>query len=1431
MAHTNSDISSLLELSALFITDDNRKEVLEKILDTAINLASADMGNIQLFDEKTSSLKIMVHRGFDRPFLDFWNEVHKGQGTCGTTLESGRYVIVEDVTVSPIFKDSPALEVQQRAGIRAVLSIPLIGRSGKVIGVCSTHFARPHRPDDATLLLMELLARQATDIIERERYERNLVFKERLEALQSFIETAPASMAMFDKDMRYMAVSDKWIRDYHLEKSEIPGRSHYEIFPEISDRWKEVHRRSLNGEILRSDEDRFERIDGSIRWERWETKPWFNRDGEVGGIVIFTEDITEQKVVEDQLRIREADLRSILNAIPESLFLINSKGHVIDANKTFASRYGMTVDEITGKYILDFVSTELANTRKAFSRQAIKEKTRIRWNDVRDDRTFENSLYPVFDDTGGVEKLVIYSADISERKSAEKSLADSEQRYRVIVETSNEGIWAMDGQYQTTFVNQRMADMLGYPVEEMLGNSVEYFFFDEDLPEHRKNMELRRQGQDQSYERRFRRKDGSTLWTIVSATALKDDSGNFAGSFAMFTDITDKKRAEETLRENEQRYRLLAENTVDVIWQMDLDFRFTYVNQAVLKATGYTRDEWIGSRLSDYCDEETFSKMVQASSGLVSQGIDGPGAVFEAQMLKKDGQQFWAEIHARALFDDDRLPIGFQGVSRDVTERRNAQEKLRISENRFRTLLEGAPSGFWATDPLGKNTYVSPYWTELTGISREDALGDGWANGLHPDDRDKIFHGWLEAASKDKPYSTEFRFIHPDGRCVWVLCQASAVKTRDGSVQEWLGTITDITDRKIAEEALSDSEARYRGIFEGAAEGLLVIEQQSIRIKYGNRAMCDMLGYTLDELMDLGIPDIHPKDELDDIMAKFQLHQKGLRAKEEAIPVQRKDGSIRYVDISTTLMEINGTKCNVGFFWDVTERLLAEEALRESEKRYRAVVDNLQIGISVINPQMEVVAMNPYFGSYYPNVRPGTGQLCYSVYNDPPRSSPCSYCPCVGTFQDGKVHESETETPSGNQIRRFRIISCPVKDEHGEVQLVIELVEDITERRSLRSQLNQAQKMEAIGTLAGGVAHDFNNILQVIVGYSELIQNDERFPDVFRYDMIRMTEAAKRGAELVKRLLVFSRKTDFKPLPLDLNRRISDLRKMLERTIPKMINLKLSLSDNLLRINADPTQIDQVLMNLAVNARDAMPDGGKLTFETANICINTDMARLLSEAHTGQYVLLTVTDNGSGMSQQTMSHMFEPFFTTKSSGKGTGLGLSVVHGIVKQHEGFITCESEQGHGTRFNVYFPAIDSDVQIEDPETPVPALGGFETILLVDDDDVVRNLCQQVLEKANYKVIFATNGREALELYNQRKDEISLVLMDLMMPVMGGERCIKELLAINPSLKIIIISGYHGETTANDLVFTGAKTAIYKPFGPNEVLQVVKDVLGQQS
>ncbi|MGC8660334.1 MAG: PAS domain S-box protein [Desulfomonilaceae bacterium] len=319
------NISKLLEINRLFITKDNMREVLEKILDTAIAIASADMGNIQLFDGKTSSLKIVVHRGFDIHSLDFWNHVQEGQGACGTALARGSRVIVEDVTESPIFRNTPALDVQLKAGVRAIISTLLIGRSGKVIGIMSTHFRKPHRPDDSTLRLLDLLARQATDIIEREQHEKALKDMERLETFRLFVESAPVAIAMFDRDMRYLAASHRWSEEYDLKGRDILGLSHYKVFPEISDRWKDAHQRGLSGEVVKTDEDLFERVDGGSQWLRWEITPWRLGDGQIGGIIIFTEDITQRKQAQMKAERDEQRLKLALKYAKAGMWEWNTK--------------------------------------------------------------------------------------------------------------------------------------------------------------------------------------------------------------------------------------------------------------------------------------------------------------------------------------------------------------------------------------------------------------------------------------------------------------------------------------------------------------------------------------------------------------------------------------------------------------------------------------------------------------------------------------------------------------------------------------------------------------------------------------------------------------------------------------------------------------------------------------------------------------------------------------------------------------------------------------------------------------------------------------------------------------------------------------------------------------------------------------------------
>lgn len=390
---------------------------------------------------------------------------------------------------------------------------------------------------------------------------------------------------------------------------------------------------------------------------------------------------------------------------------------------------------------------------------------------------------------------------------------------------------------------------------------------------------------------------------------------------------------------------------------------------------------------------------------------------------------------------------------------------------------------------------------------------------------------------------------------------------------------------------------------------------------------------------------------------------------------------------------------------------------------------------------------------------------------------------------------------------------------------------DVTEAKSLRSQLLQSQKMEAIGTLAGGIAHDFNNILQVIMGYSDILRLDKRSPETRRADVKKIGDAARHGADLVRRLLTFSRRMEPSLRPVDLNVRIQQVEKLLSRAIPRTIQIALSLGENLQTVNMDPSQIEQALINLALNARDAMPNGGLLTFSTENVTLDGDHCRANLDARPGPHVLLTVSDTGRGIHREHLERIFEPFFTTKPPGHGTGLGLAMVYGIVKQHRGHIRCHSEPGLGSSFQIYLPAVETVAELVGPSDLEEPVGGSETLLLVDDEEAIRDLGKRLLSWAGYTVLTASNGKEALEVFRDKQSEISLVVLDVVMPKMDGKECLKELLELKPDLKIILASGYAPETNRADNWQAPARAFVSKPFDSNGFLKIVREILDEQA
>ncbi len=775
----------------------------------------------------------------------------------------------------------------------------------------------------------------------------------------------------------------------------------------------------------------------------------------------------------------------------------------------------------------------------------------------------------------------------------------------------------------------------------------------------------------------------------------------------------------------------------------------------------------------------------------------------------------------------------------DITERKQADEQLRNAEQRYRSLFEDAPLMYVIT----RNEQGVPFISDCNelflrslGYKREEVVEKALEDFYSPQSRaDLIEGGGYKRALAGEFLMGERQLLTRSGRLIPTLLYTAPEVDSSGQVIGTRAMFVDITQRRRAEEALSENERRLSTLmFNLPGMAYRCINDQGWTMEYISEGCSTLTGYSPKDLVGnrtLSYADlIHPED-LGRVRDQVQEALTAAAPFELEYRIRTRSGDEKWVWERGIGVPLQGAgEINLeGFISDVTERKQMEHALQESEQRYRAVIENLQIGISVINPKMEIIAINRFFQKIYPHVRPGLGQRCHEMYNDPPGSSPCSYCPCVTTFQDGMVHESVTETPAGDGIRNYRIVSCPIKDAQGHVELVVELVEDITEKRALQLQLAQAQKMEAVGTLAGGIAHDFNNLLTVVMGFSELLLAEKELDDQEYADLQKIFHAAKNGAELVQRLLTFSRKVEPKPIPLNLNMRIVQVGKLLRRTIPKMIDIQMDLSEDLAEINADPTQMEQVLMNLGVNARDAMPDGGKLTLGTKNVTLDEEYCGIHSEAKPGKYVLLAVSDTGHGMNRVTIDHIFEPFYTTKELGRGTGLGLAMVYGIVKQHGGYITCYSEVEHGTTFNVYFPALESEVEPDVEKTSVMPAFGTETILLVDDEELVRDLGARILSKAGYQVLTATNGKEALDLFEKERRQLSLVILDLIMPVMGGKECIKELLKIDPQAKVLIASGFSADTSTDEILGLGAKEFVTKPFRFKELLRQVRKTLDQ--
>jgi PAS domain S-box-containing protein len=639
----------------------------------------------------------------------------------------------------------------------------------------------------------------------------------------------------------------------------------------------------------------------------------------------------------------------------------------------------------------------------------------------------------------------------------------------------------------------------------------------------------------------------------------------------------------------------------------------------------------------------------------------------------------------------------------------------------------------------------------------------------------------------------------------------------------------EIEERRQAEKAMRESEERYRSLFKNNHMVMLIIDPETADIVDANPAACSFYGWGHEELTSKKITDINT-------LTEEQVFQEIERAKSE----QNQHFFFRHrlarneivdVEVFSGPIVLNGKQLLYSIVNNVTERKQSIEALQASEEKYRTLLETNPDPVVVYDIDGKVVYFNPAFTRVFGwslGERLGKKMDVFVPEESWPETKKMISRVLGGESFSGI--ETRRYTKEG-KIIPVSISGAVLRDTDGSLVGSIIDLRDISEQKNLEGQLQQAQKMEAVGTLAGGIAHDFNNLLQAIQGYTELLLIRKKEGESDWRELQEIIRASKRGAELTQQLLTFSRKVESKIIPLNLNQEVGEVRELLERTIPKMIDVEFKLADNLQMVNADPVQLRQVLMNLAVNAKDAMPEGGKLLIETQSVTLDQEFCRRYAEVTPGDYVLFSISDTGHGMAKETLEHIFDPFYTTKEVGKGTGLGLAIVYGIIKNHEGYITCYSHPEVGTTFRIYLPTIEPesvpvDVLIA-PEPEGLARGGSETILLVDDEEFIRELGADVLGRAGYTVLTAGDGENALKLYRQERARIDLVILDLIMPGMGGRKCLEELLTIDPHTRVLISSGYSPDGPTKGALDTGAKGFVSKPYDTSQLLQLVREIL----
>ncbi|GMU51448.1 MAG: hypothetical protein AMXMBFR33_05940 [Candidatus Xenobia bacterium] len=1173
-------------------------------------------------------------------------------------------------------------------------------------------------------------------------------------------------------------------------------------------------------------EYRIRRADGEVRWmlERGQVELGFDgRPWRRAGVIM---DITERKVVEAQAGQLHTRAYAAFRDAAIGMNVVNLEGRFILANAAYCAMLGYSEQELLA---LDVASLTHPDDRVATT-ALIGELTEGKRSSyvtekrylARDGRVVwaRASVSALRDARGAPLSLVGVTEDITLQKKAEEELRRSQALQRMASSMIRMGAWSVDLPQSRLTWSDEVCDiheqprgyaptfeeaMSYYPphelarLEEAFGSCIE-------------------EGRPFDLELEMVTRTGRRIFVRALGEAVRDGQGTVVQVQGAFQDITKLREAELRRLEVENRLARTLDSISDAFFALDRDWRFQYLNREAERLLLRSRQELLGRNLWDEFPEAVGSAFEQAYRKAVQQGVMVELEEFFPPL------QTWFSV--RAYPSEDGLAVYFS----DVNEKREGHRRLEESERRFRELSEHIRDVFFVLNPEDQRfTFVSSAYERVWGRTCQSLYEDPFSfleAVLEPDR--PLAEATLTQAFQGRAFELEFRVLRPDGEVRWVLASSYPVQDTQGSIERIVGTVRDITERKTFELSLQASEERFRLLSRATNDAIYDWDLETQRL-WWNEGFESLFGYRREEVeptVESWTSRIHPEDR-EAVVDSIHAAMEGGESWSGEYRFRRQDGSYAYIlDRGHIIRTSRGEPVRmVGGMTDLSERKETELRLREQA----ALIDQASDAIIVRSLDNRVLFWNRRAEEMYGwTAAEVTGRpVAELLYSDPTPLENATALLLEQGLWSGELEQRARDGSKLTVLARWTVL----KSSSGEPLSILAINADITEKRRIEQQFLRAQRLESIGTLASGIAHDLNNILSPILMAIAMLKEQAQGADALAL-VETLHSSAQRGADLVRQIVGIARGTDGHRDLVDLRRVLEDVCHIARDAFPRNIELEHRAVSDLWPVRADATQLHQVLMNLYLNARDAMPDGGRLSATLENMELDEAFLAGHPEARPGLYVVFSLEDTGTGMAAETLEKLFEPFFTTKDLGQGTGLGLPTSLSIVKNHGGFIHVYSELGRGSCFRVYLPADTSGDELPPPGSPaLLPQGTGELILLVDDEENLRRVASKALEGSGYRVLQAANGAEGLELFERHRREVALVVSDMSMPVMDGPAMIARLLAQDPDLPVIGSSGL----SHNDLVVRAREAGVVhfvpKPFTIDVLLRKLREVLDGRS